>query len=279
MAPFAIRIRPPTGLLLPKHVQLLAGISEGAKGQVELTRAGGLLTAGTAPGASGPDIAENLAGSGLPALTRAFQSPRVLCSPLTGRVGGLLDARDLARELEKEFSRVTEPSGAGFVGIDDGTGDITALGLKLVFAAMDPGTFGVWVDGVDTGTRLPHGDADAMDLAEWLALIAGHQLAEATLAPIAPHQIPIGWLEHHGDGLVTLGAAVRGGVLDARKLQFLAAMERPVVLTPWRTMLLCDLDEWAAEQVVRVLAPLGFVFDAESHVVTDLANGAWTDLG
>ncbi|MFD0454653.1 hypothetical protein ACFQZK_31675 [Rhodococcus aetherivorans] len=41
-------------------------------------------------------------------------------------------------------------------------------------------------------------------------------------------------------------------------------MDRPLVVTPWPVLLLCDLDEWAAEQVVRVLAPMGLIFDADS---------------
>ncbi|TWH16721.1 precorrin-3B synthase [Rhodococcus rhodochrous J45] len=37
-----------------------------------------------------------------------------------------------------------------------------------------------------------------------------------------------------------------------------------MIVTPWRSVLLCDLDEWTAEQVVRVLAPMGLIFDADS---------------
>ncbi|MBO0856775.1 MAG: precorrin-3B synthase, partial [Nocardia sp.] len=45
---------------------------------------------------------------------------------------------------------------------------------------------------------------------------------------------------------------------------FIAAVEHPIIFTPWRSLVLGDLDEWTAEQVVRVLAPMGLVFDADS---------------
>lgn len=73
----------------------------------------------------------------------------------------------------------------------------------------------------------------------------------------------MGWLDQP-DGAVTLGGGLPGAVLPARMAEFLAAVDRPLVVTPWPVLLLCDLDEWAAEQVVRVLAPMGLIFDADS---------------
>ncbi|MUM29706.1 precorrin-3B synthase, partial [Mycobacterium sp. CBMA295] len=45
---------------------------------------------------------------------------------------------------------------------------------------------------------------------------------------------------------------------------FLAAIEAPLVITPWRSVLVCDVPESAADASVRVLAPLGLVFDENS---------------
>jgi len=36
---------------------------------------------------------------------------------------------------------------------------------------------------------------------------------------------------------------------------------------PWSVVLLCDLDEWAAEQVVRVLAPMAYGFKEPDHLI------------
>jgi precorrin-3B synthase len=74
---------------------------------------------------------------------------------------------------------------------------------------------------------------------------------------------PVGWLPQD-DGRVTLGAAVPLGVLPARTAEFVGAVDAPVVITPWRSLLVCDLDEGVADVALRVLAPLGLIFDENS---------------
>jgi precorrin-3B synthase len=80
--------------------------------------------------------------------------------------------------------------------------------------------------------------------------------------PAAPRP-PVGWIEQD-DGRVALGAVVPLGVLSARQAQFVAAIDAPVVITPWRSLLVCDLAEGVADTSLRVLAPLGLVFDTTS---------------
>ena len=46
---------------------------------------------------------------------------------------------------------------------------------------------------------------------------------------------------------MALGAAVPLGVLQARVAEYLAAIEAPLVVTPWRSVLVCDLDEGVAD--------------------------------
>ena len=48
------------------------------------------------------------------------------------------------------------------------------------------------------------------------------------------------------------------GVLPARTAEFLAAIDAPLVITPWRSVLVCDLDEGVADTALRVLAPMGW---------------------
>jgi precorrin-3B synthase len=73
----------------------------------------------------------------------------------------------------------------------------------------------------------------------------------------------VGWIGQR-DGRVALGAAVPLGVLPARVADYLAAIEAPLVITPWRSVLVCDLSEEVADVSLRVLAPLGLVFDENS---------------
>ncbi|GAB90959.1 precorrin-3B synthase [Gordonia rhizosphera] len=73
----------------------------------------------------------------------------------------------------------------------------------------------------------------------------------------------VGWFEQD-DGRVLLGGVVEHGRIPARLAEFLAAIEAPIIITPDREILLCDLTEQVAETVVRVLAPMGLIFDAAS---------------
>ncbi|MBU3752141.1 MAG: precorrin-3B synthase, partial [Mycobacterium sp.] len=77
---------------------------------------------------------------------------------------------------------------------------------------------------------------------------------------------PIGWITqtHGAADRVALGAAVPFGVLTARQARFVAAIGAPVVVTPWRSLLVCDLEEDIADTALRVLAPLGLIFDRNS---------------
>lgn len=53
-------------------------------------------------------------------------------------------------------------------------------------------------------------------------------------------------------------------MLPARTAEFLAAIEAPLAITPWRSVLVFDLDDGVADTALRVLAPLGLVFDENS---------------
>lgn len=74
---------------------------------------------------------------------------------------------------------------------------------------------------------------------------------------------PVGWIDTD-DGLVTLLAVVPFGEVPARLAEFLGAIDRPSTISAERVIGLHGLTEHMAEQVVRVLAPMGMVFDAAS---------------
>ena len=57
-------------------------------------------------------------------------------------------------------------------------------------------------------------------------------------------------------------------MLPTRVAEYLAAIEAPLVITPWRSVLVCDLSEEVADMTLRVLAPLGLVFDENSPWLT-----------
>ncbi|QII06264.1 precorrin-3B synthase [Rhodococcoides fascians A25f] len=280
------RIRLPGGVVLPEQMQVLARAAEElGDGTVELTSRGNVqLRAVSDPVA----LASRLAEAGLLPSATHERVRNILASPLSGRVGGLTDVRALVRELDEELCArrdLAELPGRTLFALDDGRGDMGGLEPDFGAYAQSDGSYALLLAGRDSGVRvdrdsvvptllncaaafvelresewrLAEVDNGIVRIVELLGLSAGIAL------PLpAPVEVPpIGWLEQD-DGLVALAAGLANGVIGARLAEFLAAIERPVIVTPWRSLIVCDLDEEPAEQVVRVLAPMGLIFDAES---------------
>lgn len=280
------RVRLPGGVLTSAQIQVLAESARSlGNGELELTSRGNVQLRAV----SDPDaFAVRLADAGLlPSLTHE-RVRNVLTSPLTGRVGGVADLRELIHDLDGALcndAALANLPGRILFTLDDGRGDVTPLGGDFGIHAMSDTESALVLAGRDTGIRIPTSDAVPIliqaahafaDLreAEWrlgeLDTGVDRIVARLGLTPTAePVSVadaataPIGWIDQH-DGLVTLGGGLPFGVLDARLAEFLAAVERPIVVTPWKTVLLCDLSEHMAEQVVRVLAPMGLIFDETS---------------
>ncbi|MGC4932287.1 precorrin-3B synthase [Gordonia sp. DT30] len=133
-----------------------------------------------------------------------------------------------------------------------------ARDMVRIAAAAESGSRRPWrVRDLDAGGR---NDLIGSARARLATSAAAPDAAETVRAPSAP---VVGWFEQD-DGLVLLGAVVELGRLPARPAEFLAAIGAPIIVTPDREILICDLTEGAAETVVRVLAPMGVIFDADS---------------
>ncbi len=205
----------------------------------------------------------------------------IVASPLSGRVGGVVDVRawvtDLDAAIRAEPVLAQLPDRFLF-SIDDGRDDVSGLGADVGVHAVDDHVALV-LAGRDTGVRLTarevvdtviavavrfvavRGNAVRVsELADPSQLLPGAELGES-FRKVA--RSPVGWIEQD-DGRVALSAAVPQGVLPARVAEYLAAIEAPLVVTPWRSILVCDLDEVVADTALRVLAPMGLVFDADS---------------
>ncbi|OZC44665.1 precorrin-3B synthase [Rhodococcus sp. 14-2483-1-1] len=280
------RIRLPGGLVLPKQMQVLARAAEElGDGTVELTSRGNVqLRAVSDPVA----LASRLAEAGLLPSATHERVRNILASPLSGRVGGLTDVRALVRELDEGLCArrdLAELPGRTLFALDDGRGDMGGLEPDFGAYAQSDGSYALLLAGRDSGVRvdrdsvvptllncaaafaelresewrLAEVDNGVDRIVELLGLSAGTALPLPTPVEVPP----IGWLDQD-DGLVALAAGLANGVIGARLAEFLAAIDRPVIVTPWRSLIVCDLDEEPAEQVVRVLAPMGLIFDAES---------------
>ncbi|MEU7765770.1 precorrin-3B synthase [Nocardia sp. NPDC049190] len=293
------RIRVPGGRVEPAQWQVLAEAAHDlGDGNIELTSRGNvqLRRIGDAEA-----LWARLESVGLLPSRTHERVRNIIASPLSGRIGGVADVHGLVRTLDTELMaapRLADLPGRALFTLDDGRGDVSGLGADIGAHALGADEFALLLAGEDSGIRIhaadvaevvlaaahgfvalrddnpgrwrlrdiAHGSERVVDL---LGLSPGDDRLEFTTAQV----VPIGWLEQD-NGLISLGAGVRLGSLPARTAEFLAAIERPVFVTPWRGLIATDLEEWAAEQVVRVLAPMGLVFDADSpwHLVSACAG-------
>jgi precorrin-3B synthase len=210
----------------------------------------------------------------------------IVASPLSGRAGGVADVRDLVGELDRAIQAhpvLADLPGRFWFSLDDGRGDVSGLAADVGAHVIEADTAALLLAGIDTGVRLALADVvptlvevatrfaairgtswRITELDDTTALLAGlHLSAPAGVQWPPTVRPPVGWIEQR-DGRIALGAGVPLGVLQARTAQFLAVIEAPLVITPWRSVLVCDLDEGTAEASLRVLAPMGLIFDENS---------------
>lgn len=282
------RLRLPGGMIAAAQLEALAHTAtEFGNGTLELTVRGNLQLRGVRDASA---VAEAAAAAGLLPSPTHERVRNIVASPLSGRVGGLADVRPWVTELDAAIQAdpdLARLPGRFLFGIDDGRGDISGLGAD-VGAHVLPDGVALLLAGRDTGVRLPPDRVVAalMAVARRFAEVRGKswriaELADpsalasdfdatapagATFPPVL--RPPVGWIAQD-DGRVTLGAAIPLGVLTSRQAEFVAAIDAPVVITPWRALLVCDLPDGVADTSLRVLAPMGLVFDD---------NSPWLDI-
>ena len=289
-----VRIRLPGGMLTAAQLAMLANAANQYGSRVvELTARGNVQLRGITDIAAVTDLIA--AADLLPSRTHD-RVRNIVASPLSGRSGGLVDVRTWVLDLDAAIQACPELAslpGRFWFSIDDGRADVSALaadvGVHVLDAASAVGC-ALLLAGRDTGIRLPTNEVSSLidalvgvgrrfaalrgtawrvnelaDPAELLTGVVGTSSADQRLAlGFAPvTTAAVGWIAQ-GDSRVALGAAVPFGVLPADVAACLAVIGAPLVITPWRSLFVCDLDEDTADAALRILAPLGLVFDEDS---------------
>ncbi|MUL74702.1 precorrin-3B synthase [Mycolicibacterium sp. CBMA 226] len=280
------RIRLAGGMITAAQLAALAhAATEFGSPAMELTSRGNIQVRGIHDAAS---LAAAVETAGLLPSTTHERVRNIVASPLSGRSGGLGDVRDAVRDLDSGLQKrpdLAELPGRFWFGLDDGRGDISGLTPDVSTHLTSSDNAAVLVAGRDTGVRIAASQAPdtLLELAHTFQRIRGNRwrtseldntdelLAGSGLNPTAPAGAtwspvdvpPVGWITQD-DGRITLGAAVPLGVLRARTAEFVAAITAPIVVTPWRSLLICDLEEGIADTSLRVLAPMGLIFDEHS---------------
>jgi precorrin-3B synthase len=277
------RVRLPGGMLTAAQLEALAqAATEFGSATLELTARGNVQLRRITDIEA---LADAVAAAGLLPSATHERVRNIVASPLSGRVGGRADIRDWVLDLDAAIQASAPLSGLPgrfWFSLDDGRRDVSGLGADIGGYVVD-NAVALLLAGRDTGIRLDtvqvvptlialanrfveiRGQAwRVAELADPTGLLAGLTPTEepgTTFEPVT--RPPVGWIAQD-DGRVALGAAVPLGVLTARGAEYLAAIGRPLVITPWRSVLVCDLDEGIADAALRLLAPLGLVFDEDS---------------
>jgi precorrin-3B synthase len=260
------RIRLPGGMISAGQLAALAQASAAfGSATLELTARGNVQIRGIADAAA---VAGAVAASGLLPSATHERVRNIVASPLTGRVGGNADVRAWVSDLDASIR--AEPALAQLPGrflfsLDDGRGDVSGLGSDAGVYVVDDHAV-VLLAGRDTGVQLATHDVveTLVGVAVRFAETRENAWRVSELADAAA-LLPGAEL---GDGFPAVTRPVPLGVLSARVAEYLAAIEAPLVVTPWRSLLVCDLDEAVADTALRVLAPLGLVFDEHSPWLT-----------
>ena len=278
------RIRLPGGMITAAQLATLADVSTRlGSGTLELTARGNVQVRGITDVAA---VGDAIAAAGLLPSATHERVRNIVASPLSGRVGGNVDVREWVGELDAAICaepRLAELGGRFWFSLDDGRADVSGLGADAGVHFLDDGC-ALLLAGRDTGIRVAVTDVASTlvgvamrfleirgkawrvnELDDLRELVPGAELSAESFPPVT--KAPVGWIPQI-DGRVALGAAVPLGVLPARVAEYLAAVEAPLVITPWRSVLVCDLDEGVADVALRVLAPLGLVFDENSPWLT-----------
>ena len=287
--------------MTPTSWQALAGAARLGDGNLHLTSRGNVQIRGLAD-SDRPELLDVLRQAGLAPNETHDRARNILASPLAGRLAGHGPIGTLVPLLEAELlsrSSLTGLSGKFLLGLDDGAGDIARrrpdLGamwhsdgaLELLVAGEAAGVYcdadsvtGVIADLAEHFVSIPeHGWRLAPGTDAHRSVLATARLHEGTSdepasAAVAntdaarehprpePHP-PVGWIDSP-DGSVSLLAVTELAIIDHRLAEFLGAIDTDTTISPDRVLGIHGLSEGQAEQVVRVLAPMGLIFDANS---------------
>lgn len=191
----------------------------------------------------------------------------IMVSPLSGRVGGQADLREVATDLDERLC--AEPDLAGLAGrflfvLDDGRGDLVGRSLDLGVMAVDPDAAQIRVGSrhwgevldlidvaptlVDLARRFVEARGEGVEalwhvdeLPRQGAEILGVHHARDLRTQVTSLRVPYGPIVQD-DGRTVEHVPVPDGVLTHDLVtQVLARAGREVVVTPWHSLLLPDL--------------------------------------
>lgn len=260
-----LRIRTPAGRLRTDTVRgLLEAAGQFGDGRIYVTSRANIQIRGVGDGFS--QLVSRIDELGLLPSPAHDRVRNIMASPLTGRLGGRTDVAPLARQLDSLLladPRFAELPGRFLFVLDDGRGDLIHRDLDLGLVAVDS-EYGQlrmgtrrWGDHVrldraagvlasmarvflqirDSGTNAPW-HVDELDASDVDAM-ASPRPQDPRSAPESPAP-PYGGLRQD-DGRQCAHISLPDGTLTSTA-GVLSHAGDDVIMTPWRSLLLPDLD-------------------------------------
>ncbi|MFC9858513.1 MULTISPECIES: precorrin-3B synthase [unclassified Streptomyces] len=300
------RVRLPGGVLTTAQAEaLLAAAGRFGDGELHLTSRGNVQLRGLGPGC-GAELAGSLGRAGLLPSDAHERVRNIVASPLSGLDGrGLPDIRSWLTGLDAALcgsEHATGLSGRFLFALDDGRGDVDALGADVALIA-DGGSALLRVGSDDAVFRVPAADAPraallaaeaflgpARESGAWRVKDLPDDARAALPGEVARRVGPVGPAVHRGlppaahppapgpvygpHGLTALCAGVPLGRLAPAQWRLLTDVARrgsgELRLTPWRGVVLPGLAEADAAEALRTLAGAGLITGPDSP---------WTGVG
>lgn len=286
-----LRLRIPGGQLnTPALTLLMTVATEFADGNIHLTSRANLQLRGVRVDAKGdvPDaLVDDVVAAGLLPSPSHERVRNIVASPLSGVMGGLGDVRPVARDLDRLLcarASLGELPGRFLFSLDDGRGDVAALRSDLGLRLTDPATAQLVVGQGLAGPSVPINDAAAALVAlasrfmatrtaQWHVAdlpLRGNELLDqpgATLLAPATHPMPYGLLPQR-DGRRSISVLAPLGTLVPTQIRALVTASEhgtgDLVVTPWRGIVVPNVDRAGAQQVADQLTATGLVADGDS---------------
>jgi precorrin-3B synthase len=293
-----LRVRIPGGRISAAALQRLSTAStDDADGDIHLTSRANLQLRGvrtTGDGAVGAGLVTELAGAGLLPHPTHERVRNIVCSPLTGLVGGRADLRALVGELDGALCAAPELArlpGPFLFALDDGRGDAGIARADLAVEAVDAGRGRIWVGG-RPGPLVPLLEAvpTMIELARRFVRVSaagapvwhvrelpagGTELLPGLVGAAGPvpsgGPAPLGvlgqLLGQNGRGVLASVLAPLGRLIPEQVQVLAGAATRgsgTLIVTPWRGVLVPDLPVDSAADVLADLTGAGLVADDAS---------------
>jgi len=294
-----LRLRLPGGrLAAPALAAVSAAARLYADGDVQLTSRGNLQLRGVATDARGAiaaGLVDAVVEAGLLPQPSHERVRNIVCSPLTGLLGGLTDLGELTRSLDEKLCAdddLAELPGPFLFALDDGRGDVVGLKADLGLCAVNAESVRLRVGGFLAGPALLHEEA-ADVLIEVATRFLPFARGPAGTQPVwHVRELPLGGRELlpsswevepappgsgqpaptgrfiQDDGQSLLSVLVPLGLLTAAQVSALVGAAQTgvgeLIVTPWRGVLVPGLEPARLDELAGRLTAVGLDSTAQS---------------